>query len=88
MTSSYSITYSQEADNILSKLNEKDREKIIKRIDKLRKFPDHFAYPLTGTRLWSLRVGDYRILLRLDKKERRIFIVTLGHRKRIYRRRL
>ncbi|HVA84374.1 MAG TPA: type II toxin-antitoxin system RelE/ParE family toxin [Candidatus Binataceae bacterium] len=34
-----------------------------------------------------LRVGDYRILYEIRDSDRRILIVTIGHRREIYRRR-
>ena len=37
--------------------------------------------PLKG--IWSLRVGEYRILYEFDKK--RVIILTVNHRKEAYR---
>jgi mRNA interferase RelE/StbE len=34
--------------------------------------------------LFSLRVGDYRVIYWVDEKEDTVWLVNVGHRKRIY----
>jgi len=80
----YSIEYSQEAVKALSKLPKKDRDEIMKRIGKLETFPEHLISSLAGTKLCSMRAGDYRVLVSLDKKHLKVSIVTVGHRKNVY----
>lgn len=43
--------------------------------------------PLVGDRkgLWRYRVGDYRILCELRDGELIVLVVTIGHRRQIYR---
>ena len=41
--------------------------------------------PLRGRDGWRLRVGDYRILYTIDDGVLRIVVVTLGHRRDVYR---
>jgi mRNA interferase RelE/StbE len=43
--------------------------------------------PLAGDRkgLWRYRVGDYRILCELRDSELLVLVVTIGHRRRVYR---
>jgi mRNA interferase RelE/StbE len=42
--------------------------------------------PLTGLPgALRLRVGDYRIVYQVDDGELRVLVVTLGHRREIYR---
>jgi mRNA interferase RelE/StbE len=43
---------------------------------------------LTGSRLgefWKYRVGDYRILCRLEDDILRIFVIKVGNRREVYR---
>lgn len=44
--------------------------------------------PLVGDRkgLWRYRVGDHRILCELRDNELIVLVVTIGHRRQIYRR--
>ena len=43
--------------------------------------------PLAGVRkgLWRCRVGDYRILCELRDNELIVLVVTIGHRREVYR---
>jgi mRNA interferase RelE/StbE len=34
---------------------------------------------------FRIRVGDYRILYRIDDSQRRVLIVHIGHRRDVYR---
>lgn len=47
--------------------------------------PPEFAKPLTGMRPWqSLRIGDYRAIVRFDRGERVVQVGAVGHRSSIY----
>jgi mRNA interferase RelE/StbE len=41
--------------------------------------------PLRGRGLWRYRVGDYRILCRIDEHVLIVLVVELGHRREVYR---
>jgi mRNA-degrading endonuclease RelE of RelBE toxin-antitoxin system len=51
---------------------------------KLPKHPEASAKPLAHTtqRLWSLRVGHWRVIFALREKE--IWILKIGHRRDVY----
>ena len=51
---------------------------------KLTKHPEATAKPLAHTtqRLWSLRVGDWRVIFTLREKE--VWILKIGHRRDVY----
>jgi len=51
-------------------------------------FPEHYLKPISNIDGYSLRVGDYRVLVQLDKENEEIFVSTLGHRRNIYDREL
>ena len=34
---------------------------------------------------WRIRVGDYRVLYRIDDDQRRVTIFRVGHRREVYR---
>ncbi|MFC6988458.1 type II toxin-antitoxin system RelE/ParE family toxin [Haloplanus sp. GCM10025708] len=52
--------------------------------DEFRDPPD-FAKPLTGAKPWqSLRVGDYRAIVRFDRKNQQMQVGAVGHRSSIY----
>ena len=41
---------------------------------------------LTGRTAWRVKVGDYRIIYEINDQERVVMLVTIGHRKEVYRR--
>ena len=43
------------------------------------------ALKLTNENGYRIRVGDYRILYRIDDKEKEIYIYRVKHRKEVYR---
>lgn len=53
-------------------------------LDEFREPPD-FAKPLTGAKPWqSLRVGDYRAIVRFDRENEVMQVGAVGHRSTIY----
>ncbi len=80
----YDIIYSEKAVEKLEKLESGIRERIVKKLDEIKEFPEHYLKPLSNVDGYSLRVGDYRVLIKLKKKEEKIFVGTLGHRRNIY----
>ena len=49
--------------------------------------PRRFGHALTGDLkgLWRYRVGDYRIVASIEDNRLVVLIVTIGHRRKIYR---
>ncbi len=69
----------------IPKLEPPVRERIRKAIEaKLAEQPQATAKPLAYTteRLWSLRVGDWRVTFALREEE--IWIIKIGHRREAY----
>jgi mRNA interferase RelE/StbE len=51
------------------------------------KDPRLFGHALTGDRkgLWRYRVGDYRIVAAIEEDRFVVLVVTVGHRREVYR---
>ena len=49
--------------------------------------PRELARPLKGEKggLWRFRVGDYRIICDIRENQVRILVLTVGHRRDVYR---
>jgi mRNA interferase RelE/StbE len=71
----------------LESLPEKIRIRIDKRILSLGVNPrPHGSVTLEGVAgLHRIRVGDYRIIYRIQDKEMTVLIVRIGHRREVYR---
>jgi len=48
--------------------------------------PKDFGKPLRGAKLgvWRYRVGDYRILCKIEDEKVTVLIISVGHRKNVY----
>ncbi len=58
--------------------------RIISRVESISEDPFTYVKRLHGVSLFSLRVGDYRVILDIENKKMVIFVVKLGHRSKIY----
>jgi mRNA interferase RelE/StbE len=66
------------------KIDKPDQQKIIKTIrKKLTRDPEGFGAPLRGDLkgLWKLRVGQYRVVYQIKKKEILVYVVKVGFRR-------
>lgn len=76
------VLLSERARDRLSNL-ETDTQERIK--DALRKLtPDRDLSRLSGEDVYKLRVGDYRVIADWDRKEGKVYVLTVGHRRNIY----
>ncbi len=80
---------SERAGEALSGLNPTTQQRLLDKFDdvvtdEFRDPPD-FTKPLTGMDPWqSLRVGDYRAIIRFNEKKQLMKVGTVGHRSSIY----
>ena len=81
----YEIFLSKEVVRFLVNLDRENEEVIRNKIKKLES-PEFFGKHLKGINVWSLRIGKYRVLYEIDKEKKKILIITIGHRKDVYRR--
>ena len=84
----YTIRIERSAQKSLARIPQPYQDRIIDAIRNLATIPrPHGTRKLGGKDAWRIRVGDYRILYEIDDGQLDILIVTLGHRKEIYRKR-
>ena len=87
----YSVELSAEVDRELDKLDAQHRKRILKflheRIAKLDD-PRSIGEALHGSRLgefWKYRVGDYRLICKIEDDRLVVLVLRIGDRKEIYR---
>jgi mRNA interferase RelE/StbE len=74
----------------LNKLDKSVRERVKKFIfDRLPRYEDPrcIGEALKGTRwgdLWRYRVGDYRVMARIEDDQIIVIVVRIGHRREVY----
>lgn len=80
----YQVILSQNAVNDLELVDKKNRTRIIMKLDSIKEQPFGYVKHLVGVPLYSLRVGDYRVIMDIKNKEVLIFVVRIRHRSRAY----
>ena len=77
----YEVKIKPKAIKQLKKLEKNITERILKRIILIKDTPQSFMKKLESKNIWSLRVGDYRILIDIYEDKKIIEIIKVGHRK-------
>jgi len=80
----YEIVLSKKAFNQLKKLDKTAQKRIFKALERIRIRPEEYVQKLVGSSEFRLRVGDYRLMLDIDKEKILILVLKIGHRKNIY----
>jgi mRNA interferase RelE/StbE len=78
--------YAREFDAVLARLANGPRALIEEKITELgRRLASYPHYRMTGRGECRLRVGDYRVIYDFDLQKNEIYLITLGHRREVYR---
>ena len=80
----YSLVYSATSLKHLKKLDKEIQIRIISTLERIRVRPYPHVKKLVESPYFRLRVGDYRIILDIKENKLLIFIIEVGHRKKIY----
>ncbi len=84
--SEWRLTILRPARRYLERLTDDEREPIFAALIELQRDPLHGAVkPLRGRPEWSLRVGGYRVLLRVDREQRVLVVTRVGPRGDTYK---
>jgi mRNA interferase RelE/StbE len=87
----YNVELSAEVDRELSKLDTQQAKRILKFLhDRVAKLDDprSIGEALHGSRLgefWKYRVGDYRLICKIEDNRLVVLILRVLHRREIYR---
>jgi mRNA interferase RelE/StbE len=84
----YQIIFSKKSEKQLSKLEKDIQKRIVGVLERIKIRPHSYVKNLIGKSFSRLRVGDYRIILSIDNNKLIIFVIELGHRKKIYKNKL
>ena len=80
----FRIIWSEPAAGELKKLDRTVAKQILVKVEGLREDPYRNVRKLVGLPYFRLRVGDYRVIMDIQKNELRILVLKVGHRKDIY----
>ena len=83
------IEFERRADKQLDKLSPQDAARIVRYLEEVRQLDDprQRGHALVGewSGFWRYRVGDYRVIARIEQGRMVIVVVSMGHRREVYR---
>ena len=80
----YSVEWHPKVRKFLRKLPKDISERIILKMGEVKNEPFRYLEHYEGKDYYKLRVGDYRMLIDVDMKNKVLFVQVLDHRGRIY----
>jgi mRNA interferase RelE/StbE len=81
---SYVVEYTRKAEKFLDRLPQEDRAMILRKVDSIKANPLPHLKRLHGNAFWRLRIADYRAILDVIVRGKRIIVLRIGHRKDVY----
>lgn len=81
----YEIIFTDTAKKQLKKLDHSVQERILNSFDRIRIRPERFIKRLVGNPYYILRVGDFRVILDVERDRLVIFVIEVGHRSTVYK---
>jgi mRNA interferase RelE/StbE len=81
----YEIRWSHHAFRKFEKLDGQVRKQVTEKLEGIVDDPFVAAKRLSGTNLYSLRVGDYRVIMSVERGRMLILVIDLGHRSKRYK---
>ena len=81
---SYKVLLHPKAVQFLNKCDAHLRVRIKNRLKTLSSKPETKGEWLRHSLFWRLRIGDYRAIYTIDKEQRKVIILFIGHRSHVY----
>jgi mRNA interferase RelE/StbE len=80
----FEIRWTESSFKKLQKLDRLIQKRVIEKLDEAATDPFVMAKKLLGVNLYSIRVGDHRIIISIERDKLVIVVVDVGHRNKIY----
>jgi len=80
----FEIVWSDSATRQLRKLDRAVARRIYGKVGELRHEPFRNVRRLAGEPYYRLRVGEYRVILRIRETELQVLVLKVGHRESVY----
>ena len=80
----YTIAFSVPARKQFLKLPAEVQRRIASSLERIRMRPEAYVTKLVGQNAYRLRVGDYRVIIDIERTVLIILVIKVGHRQSIY----
>ena len=81
----YNIFITDTAKKQLAKIDRQTAKRIDKKLREISHEPFLYVSKLSSLDLYTLRVGDYRVLMSIQKDRLIILVVEISHRRNVYK---
>ena len=81
----YSIRVTETAKKQLSKIDKQTARRIDSKLREIASDPFAHVTRLVGLELYKMRVGDYRVLMSIQKDKMVVMVVEISHRRNVYK---
>ena len=81
----YALDWSERSRKDLKKLDASLIKRITDKAESIRSVPYHFLERYKDSDLWKLRVGDYRVFIEIDEKNKKLNVEHVENRKKAYK---
>ncbi|MGB9719529.1 MAG: type II toxin-antitoxin system RelE family toxin [Candidatus Anstonellales archaeon] len=81
----YDIVFSKKAERDLDFLSQKIKERVVAVLERIRIDPYRYLRKLSKLGVYRIRTGDYRIIIDVNESDKVLFVLKVGHRKKIYK---
>ncbi len=79
----FSVLLTPRAARSLRKLERSVGKRIQKSLDELAQNPES-GEQLRPSKFWKIRLGDYRAIYEIERSQRQVIVLFVGHRKNVY----
>ncbi len=80
----YELKFDKKAIDFLNNLEKDIKDRIWDKLQQCKLNPFHYLEHLEEIEGFKLRVGDYRVIIAVDRINQILHILKIGHRKNIY----
>jgi mRNA interferase RelE/StbE len=81
---SYTIFLHPKVAKQLAKMNEVTRSRVRSALVELQHSPESKGERLHPSEFWKIRIGDYRAIYLIDRPNKSIVVIFVGHRSKVY----
>lgn len=83
----YELEYTKSFFKKLKKLDKTVLNNVLKALENILDNPYQGSLLIhPKERLWKWRVGDYRVIYKIVEKEKKVVLILVAHRKKVYKR--
>jgi len=80
----FEIIWSESAARQLKRLDRTVARRVFEKVGELREDPLRLVQKLVNSPYYRLRVGDYRVVLDIQRNVLRVLVLKVGHRESVY----